>query len=280
MFQISLGFASYMAETRPSKLLWEWFEKLETSDPLRQRIAAIAALAESLEKKLGLSELSAKNETLTSENDVLRSELDVTNKELDRLRAEQAKREYNEKTDLPEDQFKILEVLNAQGAGRGSNIDGICLGLDGGFDVSIPKDEIVDHLNRLEALGHVEVAISAGDRVWWRSNSGNSLVIAKRRTDRTQAASETKVRRSEIEEKILIHLHPAGSELAQFGGHSVHNLSNYVGVGSKLIQSCLDNLEAIQLVETVSLPDNYSRATGWVRTDKGDEYLALHGLLK
>ena len=148
---------------------------------IRNELAVLSPMAEALEDGQATREKDARIADLEAELGSLKSELgnlnvllQTANSEIAKFRADQKKRDEQER-DIPPIQFEILERLPSEHGGEWLAIDLIALVFN------IPVDETEIHLDRLEKAGFaVRRQYLSGQVVWHRSMKGNELVLAKR----------------------------------------------------------------------------------------------------
>lgn len=292
-----------MANKCPSKLVEELFNLCDTSTPpaigvLRNALMTIKTAVEALESGSGASDLAQKNETLNAELDAVKkqietvknerdalqkqieivksnyaTQIEILRKELDVAGEEKAKREYDEKTNLPEIQTEILKTLSTHDEGITSTFPEVCAR----FPKFLP-DEISCHLGKLLELKLITRGNDLnkmGAVIFMRSAKGNEHVIARRLAEAQKGENASRPRIPDLaamEEKILMLL------IGQRGGVAVSVIHQQLE--KRAVKLTLAKLEHTlrQLEKNGFLWESHQAFSGgnndWLLTEKGTQYLA------
>jgi hypothetical protein len=223
-------------------------------------------------------ELESAKADCASQINVLRTELDVAKQDAEKLRTQLEKREYNEKTDLPEIQFTILELLQPEELDR-KPIAQICAGIKCFLDdPALQRDEIFLHLTRLKELGLADQWFDGfGREVWYRTKAGNTLAIAKRTADKIKDTPARKFQLTINQEIILCTLVGKENGLNETLIHRQLNSANpSAKVSLPKLKLMLETLKEGGFVVDLNDP-TFGAGQNWLLDKKGAEYLDERG---
>lgn len=247
-----------------------------STDFMKGKLVKIGTLVEALENGADIRDAETKIAALETELGNLKLLFQTENAELETFRAERKKQEEEKRREeIPEIQFQILNRIPSERAGMGAWV-GIAEILQ---TVNIPVDEADFHLEQLKKNGlATEQFNSYESRVWYRTASGNTLVLAKRLAGEAEEPKKTYKHADlpEVEQLILTLLKGFTHAAKAFHIAAGLNLQGIEASEAKT-EYLLRGLEKKGFV--TSDDETYGTGTDWFMTEDGSEYLGERDLL-
>lgn len=268
------------------KSLKKWIDELidalggakkPTLPEIRSKLVKFSVMAQAIEEGEGIREAEAKIATLEAaleesneKNLLLDVQVKEANYEIEQFRAEEKKREKKE-VEVPEIQFKILELMpNEQGGGWVTIFE-----IANALNIALDETEI--HLNKLRETGLAVSRYNANDAsVWHRSSKGNELVYAKRlagEKDSKKAYKHADLSQRQHDVLVIVGSDPDGvTERA---------IVDKTGASLSLTVHTLKLLRKAEMATDGGEPRAVFGDDGalWWTLEKGEEYLAERELL-
>jgi predicted transcriptional regulator len=248
-------------------------------DVIKSALVPCLSLAESLEEGAAIRDaetqitvLEAALEKSDAEIGKLQGELQSLNTEVEAFRAERKKQQEEErKREIPPIQFKILKMLPTEHGG-GLIMEEIAKA------AKIPFDEAELYLGALESAKLVSNRYNAlAVIIWYRTKTGNSLVVAKRWAGEAQPDGKKRKHAdlSKPEEIALVMMTRDGGE-----GATEPEIAKELGISVLAVTLVLATLRGKNMATDGDEPqESYGTGQTWWLLKAGKEYLDERGLL-
>ncbi|HSH38222.1 MAG TPA: hypothetical protein VK993_05500 [Chthoniobacterales bacterium] len=239
---------------------------------IRSELVSIGLSIEEIESGQALTEKDTRITNLEAQLGDLNVSLEQAKGELNAVRADRKKHEEKQE-DIPQDQLRILQLLPTPFAqDYGPTAEAISRA------VGKPLDETVIHIRRLEKGPPPLIEWQTdqfGQAVWFRTDEGNKLVVAKRWADEAEQRAHRKYADLPDDQARALRMIAAGGD----GGESETVIAKNLGL-NVLANSLfvLEPLREAQMATPSEAPD-YGTGTKWLILRNGVEYLVERNLL-